>query len=452
MASKILLINLVGLTRKVISRMPQLNSLMPIDGSLATLSPPLPAVTCTSQATLLTGTNPDEHGIVSNGWYFRDTGEVRFWLRSDGLVQGEKIWHAARKRFPKASVANLFWRFCTHSDCAITVTERPTYWATGKKSPDVFCHPGNLRDELVEKLGEFPLFRFWGPATSIDSTQWIADATSHVMKSHDPDLTLTYLPHLDYDLQKYGPTSSQAEQAIQQVDKVASDLIRNAKTLGRQVAVVSEYGMTDVSRPVYLNRHLRQAGFVTVQKAQNGELLEPSASRAFVACSHQTAHIYVNRPVDLPSVKKLVESIDGVERVLDVHEMKSAGLGHHRSGELFAIAEPGCWFAYPYWLEDAMAPDFANCVAIHDKPGHDPVEMFLGSGGKFRAMRRLLQSKLGFRVPLDVISTDAGLIRGSHGRLPHHTDDSPVILTDWQLSDSEFHMSDVKQIVLNQMQ
>ena len=160
----------------------------------------------------------------------------------------------------------------------------------------------------------------------------------------------------------------------------------------------------------------------------------------------------MNRPVDLPSVKKLVESIDGVERVLDVHEMKSAGLGHHRSGELFAIAEPGCWFAYPYWLEDAMAPDFANCVAIHDKPGHDPVEMFLGSGGKFRAMRRLLQSKLGFRVPLDVISTDAGLIRGSHGRLPHHTDDSPVILTDWQLSDSEFHMSDVKQIVLNQMQ
>ncbi|MFQ5733946.1 MAG: alkaline phosphatase family protein [Planctomycetaceae bacterium] len=375
--SPLLIVNVVGLTPGGIGEnTPALNRFAGEQG-VRTLQPPLPAVTCTSQATIATGVPPREHGIVSNGWYFRETGEIRFWMRSGHLVSGETIWEAARSIDPGIRTANIFWRFCTHSTCDVTVTERPTYWADGRKGPDIYTEPADLRDELVDKLGEFPLFRFWGPGTSIESTRWIADATLHVIRSHRPDIVLTYLPHLDYDVQKFGPDSAESARAHQEVDAEAGRLIAAAEGTGYDVAVLSEYGMTPVSQPVFLNRVLRRAGFVRVQRAQNGELLEPGASRAFAVCSHQAAHIYVANPDDIATVKQILESTAGVERVLDTDGKRESELDHSRSGELVAIADANSWFAYPYWLDDDEAPDFARCVAIHDKPGHDPVEMFL---------------------------------------------------------------------------
>lgn len=449
MPRKLLVIDLVGLTPHVLEHMPQLSKFF---GDGVRLAPPLPAVTCTSQATITTGTLPREHGIVSNGWYFRESAEVRFWLRSDRLVAGEKIWDTAKQRDPSIRVANLFWRFCTHSGCDITLTERPTYWATGKKSPDVYTTPSQLRNELVGQFGEFPLFRFWGPATNIASTDWIANATLHVIHTADPHLTLTYLPHLDYDLQKFGPRSDQAMSALQEVDDTIGRLIDGAQVAGRDVAVLSEYGITPVSRPVYLNRVLRQAGFLSVYKAQNGEVLEPGACRAFAACSHQVAHVYVSDEADRQPVRELLESTEGVERVLGASEKQSAGLDHPRAGEYVVVADSDSWFAYPYWLDDSLAPDFARCVAIHDKPGHDPVEMFLGAGGKRRLIRRLAQSRLGFRVPFDVISLDAGLIHGSHGRMPDDPLDGPLLLTSWShAAAGTLPMQNVKSLLLDQL-
>lgn len=448
----LLLLNVVGLTPGGIGEQTPRISQFASQHPLRTLQPPLPAVTCSSQATMTTGTLPAEHGVVSNGWYFRELGEVKFWCRSDHLVQGEKIWDELYSRDRSIRVANLFWRYCTHAACEITVTERPTYWATGRKGPDIYTEPAELRNELVETLGEFPLFRFWGPATSIESTRWIADATMHVMQSQQPDLVLAYLPHLDYDVQKFGPDSPESAVAHRQVDTEAGRLIDKAAELDYDVAIVSEYGMTSVTRSVALNRVLRTAGYLRVQHAQNGELLEPGASRAFAACSHQVAHVYIADPQDRQPVRQLLEATEGVERVLGEEEKRAAGLAHPRSGELVAIAAPDSWFSYPYWLDDAQAPDFASCVAIHDKPGHDPCEMFLGPGGKRRVITRLLQTKLGFRVPFDVISLDTSQIRGSHGRLPDREADRPVLLTSWDLRlPDTIPMTDVKQLVIDRL-
>lgn len=450
--SPLLIVNVVGLTPGGLgANTPALKRFSEQHG-VRTLRPPLPALTCTSQATIATGAPPREHGIVSNGWYFRETGEVRFWLRSDHLVGGEKIWENARRLNPQIRTANIFWRFCTHSSCEIAVTERPTYWADGRKGPDVYTEPADLRDKLVNALGEFPLFRFWGPATSIEATRWIADATAHVIATQRPDLVLTYLPHLDYDLQKFGPDSPASAAAHREVDAEAGRLIAAAQDAGYDVAVLSEYGITTVSRPVYLNRALREAGFLRVQPAQNGELLEPGACRAFAACSHQSAHVYVANPDDVPLVKTLLESTPGVERVLDADGKRECGIDHRRSGQLVAIAAADAWFAYPYWLDDNAAPDFARCVAIHDKPGHDPVEMFLREGplnGKLRVALRLVQKLLRIRAPFDVVSLNADRIRGSHGRLPDRRDDSPVLLTSWELDAPEtIPMTDVKPLLL----
>ena len=447
---KLLVINLVGLNEHALQHMPGLRKLFS-NGGRTYLEPSLPAVTCTSQATITTGSLPREHGIVSNGWFFRDAGEARCWMRSDGLVHGVKIWDELKAAEKNASVANLFWRYCTHANCDVTVTERPTYWADGRKGPDIYAAPHIHRDQLVERLGEFPLFRFWGPATSIESTNWIANTTAETLRHYNPDLALTYLPHLDYDLQKYGPNDARSIQACADVDATATKLAEQAMEQGRETVVLSEYGITEVSRPVYLNRVLRDASFISVQNAKNGELLEPSACAAFALCSHQVAHVYVNQPENLSAVRQLLETTEGVERVLGELEKQELGLDHPRAGELIAIAAPDSWFAYPYWLDDDKAPDFARCVAIHDKPGHDPCEMFLGPGGKGRVLRRLAQSKLGFRVPFDVISLDANLVRGSHGRLPSSEEEGPLMLTSWQHDDKTKSMADLKRFLLSRM-
>ncbi len=451
----LLIINIAGLGASSIGELtPRLSELIRDGGSLSPLQPPVPALTSPSQATILTGTLPVEHGIVANGWYFRDLAQILNWQRSARLVQGETIWEAARARNPSIQCANLFWRYATHGTCDVNVIERPTYWADGRKSPDIYTEPRNVREELFERLGPFPLFRFWGPAADITSTRWIVDATLSMMEQKRFDLLLTYLPHLDYDHQRYGPDSPQGAQALRSVDAEAGRLIDAAREAGMEIAIVSDYAFEPVSRPIYLNRILREAGLIQVERAQNGELLEPGVSAAFAVCDQQAAHVYISEESAVQKVQELLSQVDGVEQVFNRETMARLGIEHPRAGELLAIAEPDCWFAYPYWLDESQAPDFSHCVAIHAKPGWDPAELFLASGvgGKLHFVKRLLQNKLGIRAPFDVTSADATLVGGSHGRIPNDDRTRPALITSWSRPDTNpIPMQDVKSILVSRL-
>ncbi|MGB6042588.1 MAG: nucleotide pyrophosphatase/phosphodiesterase family protein [Pirellulales bacterium] len=455
MSRQLLLINIAGLSRSAVGSLtPNLARLAADGGNITALQPPVPALTSPSQATILTGTEPAEHGIVANGWYFQDLALILNWQRSARLLTGETIWEAGRKIDPDIKSASLFWRYATHATCDVSVVERPTYWADGRKSPDIYTQPASIRDELVQQLGQFPLFNFWGPAADITSTRWIVDATLHLIRQNRYGLLLTYLPHLDYDHQRFGPDSPQGQQALRDIDIEAGRLIDAAHESNMDVAVVSDYAFEPVSRPVYLNRVLRTAGFLQVQTAENGELLEAGASTAFAVCDQQIAHVYVNDSGVLDKVKQLLHNVDGVDQVLDQTEMDQLGIGHERSGQLLAIAAADCWFAYPYWLNDSNAPDFAHCVAIHAKPGWDPTELFLSPGlaGQLHLAKRILQSKLRIRTPFDVISGDASLIRGSHGRIPDSDPQRPVLMTSWQQDLSPvIPMHNVKTLLLTRL-
>ena len=451
MPEPLLIINIAGLAVGAIgSATPHLARLCQAGGRVP-LQPPIPALTSVSQATLLTGSTPAEHGIVANGWYFRELSLVLNWQRSARLVTGSTLFDAFGTSDPPLRSANLFWRNATHSSADLNVTERPAYWADGRKSPDIYTEPAEVRDELVARLGPFPLFRFWGPAADITASRWIADATLHVLEQNRYGLVLTYLPHLDYDHQRFGPASPEGQRALSAVDLQAGRLIDGAQAAGMRVAVLSDYAFEPVSRPIFLNRALRSAGLLAVQRAANGELLEPGASTAFAVCDQQVAHVYVNQLGSLGAVAKLLRGIDGVERVLDRDALRAAGLDHPRSGELLAIAAPDCWFAYPYWLDERCAPDFAGCVAIHDKPGFDPAELLWSPGwrGKLKVGWRLLQKRLGWRAPFDLINRDPSQVRGSHGRVPTGDSDRPVLITSWPIdTPAVIAMQDVKPLLL----
>jgi predicted AlkP superfamily pyrophosphatase or phosphodiesterase len=401
-------------------------------GALRPLATVTPAVTCSVQATFMTGALPRQHGIVANGWLFRDLMEIWLWRQSNRLVAGEKIWEEGRRRDPAFTTANLFWWYNMAATHDIGVTPRPIYRADGRKLPDCYTKPLALRDELTERLGPFPLFQFWGPATSIAASRWIADAARHVRRTRAPTLTLVYLPHLDYDLQRFGPDDPRIAKSLRAVDAVAGELIAEATHDGARVIVLSEYGITPVSTPVHVNRALRQAGLLRVRREGDGELLDPAQSDAFAVSDHQIAHVYVARPSLIADVRRIVAALPGVERVLDRAEQAALGIDHPRSGELVALARADAWFTYYYWLDDRNAPDFARLVEIHRKPGFDPVELFLDPAIRFPRLAvgwRLAKRALGRATLMDVIPLDPTLVKGSHGRLTDDARDGPVFVT-----------------------
>ncbi len=429
---KTVVLNVVGLSSSLLGEHTPLLSRWAEAGLAIPISPVLPAVTCSVQATYLTGKLPSEHGIVGNGWYFRDECEIKFWRQSNKLVQAPKVWEMARSLDPSFTCANLFWWYNMYSDVDYAITPRPMYPADGRKIPDIYTQPQEWRSQLQAELGQFPLFNFWGPNTSIRCSQWIADSAKWVEERCNPTLTLIYLPHLDYCLQKFGPHPDLVASDLQEIDALCGDLIEYYENRGAQVIVLSEYGITAVSQPVHLNRMLRQKGLLTVREELGRELLDPGASKAFAVADHQVAHVYVNDPFYIPKVRSLLEATDGVAYVLDNKEKQTHHLNHPRSGELVAVSQPDSWFTYYYWLDDNHAPDFARTVDIHRKPGYDPVELFLDPQIKLPKLKiglKLLKKQLGFRYLMDVIPLDASLVRGSHGCVNADAADGPLLIT-----------------------
>jgi predicted AlkP superfamily pyrophosphatase or phosphodiesterase len=391
----------------------------------------LPAVTTTVQSTYLTGKWPAEHGIVGNGWYFRDECEVKFWRQSNKLVGGAKIWERGKERDSRFTCANLFWWYNMYSSADWSVTPRPMYPADGRKIPDVYSRPASLREELQGELGTFPLFEFWGPMTSIRSTEWIARAAIAVDKKFDATLSLIYLPHLDYGLQRWGPDDARVGAEVRELDGVVGKLVDHFRGRGARIIVLSEYGIQGVSRQIHLNRVLREKGLIAIREEMGRELLDAGASSAFAVADHQVAHVYVNDLSRLGEVKELVASVPGVARVLDEAGKREMHLDHERSGELVALAERDAWFTYYYWLDDRRMPDFARTVDIHRKPGYDPAELFLDpkiAAPKLKVGWTLAKRKLGMRSLMEVIPVDGGMVKGSHGVEPGSPEEGAVMI------------------------
>jgi predicted AlkP superfamily pyrophosphatase or phosphodiesterase len=429
--NRTVVLDVVGLTQEFLdARMRRLNE-WAAKRNVSTITPVLPAVTCTTQATFYTGESPVRHGIVANGWYFRDDCEIHFWRQSNRLIQAPKLWDVARRHDPKFTFANLFGWFNMYSTADVSITPRPMYPADGRKLPDIYTEPPALRTEIQQKLGTFPLFEFWGPRASINSTRWIAESAKYVEERFRPTLTFVYLPHLDYNLQRLGPDAPAIATDLAAVDRIVGDLIDFYEARDAQVIVLSEYGIVRVNKAIHLNRALRKAGLLRVREELDLEILDPGASAAFAVADHQVAHVYVNDPSKRDKVQQILEQTAGVDAVLNGFEKEQLGIDHPRAGEFVVIAQPEAWFTYYYWLEDRRAPDFARTVDIHRKPGYDPVELFVDPKIKLpmaKIASKLVARKLGFRNLFDIIPLDASLVKGSHGRTDNPASRSPLFI------------------------
>ncbi len=401
-------------------------------GSSAKISPAFPAVTCTAQSDYLTGERPSVHGIVGNGWYDRALSEVHFWKQSNRLVQAPKVWDKLHQRSHKLRIANLFWWYNMGTQADISVTPRPNYLADGGKVFDIATYPYEIKNSLKADLGEFPFKNFWGPGAGLASSQWIARAAQWIEQNQKPDLNLVYLPHLDYNLQRFGPRSAEARKARLDIDNLVGGLIEFFEKRGVDVMIVSEYAITEVNHDIPLNRILRKHGLLRIKEELGVEILDTFNSQVFAVVDHQVAHVIVQDSSKLDEVRKILESTDGVEKVLDQDAQKKLGINHERSGDFIVVAKKNAWFSYYWWLDDERAPDYARTVDIHRKPGYDPAELLIDPVIKFRLLNVawfLLKKRLGLRALLKLTPLTGEKIKGSHGRVPEDLLDWPVIIT-----------------------
>lgn len=365
-------------------------------GEAARLEPVFPAVTCTVQASILSGKYPREHGIIANGLYDRETRNVSFWEQPSSLVQAKRAWD-----IKQGKAAVLFWQNTMYANSDIVVTPRPIH-LDDKMVMWCYSRPPGYYEKLKEKFGEFNLASYWGPLASHKSSEWIANAAEYTLESERPELLFVYIPHIDYSAQRFGKESEQVKEDLKKADEIVGRLVQKAIDLGMhddtQFVIISEYAFNDVKGAVPLNLILREAGLLSVRTIADKEYLDFEYSKAFAMVDHQVAHIYVKEGFEREA-RKVLEATAGVDRILDGKGKQELKIDNERSGELIAISAKDRWFSYYWWQDESKAPDFARRVDIHRKPGYDPVELFVDMKTK--------------SIPLD-----ASLVKGSHGRPP----------------------------------
>jgi predicted AlkP superfamily pyrophosphatase or phosphodiesterase len=414
MSRFVALLSIPNLRARDLAAMPNFSRLF-AGGGHATLVPSFPGVTCAVQANMTTGTPPRDHGVVANGFYWRDQRRVEMWTAWNDCIEQPQIWDMLHDR--DRSLTSAAW-FPLHSKgCGADYicTPAPVHNADGSESPWCFTRPEIHYDELKTKFGDFPLHHFWGPLAGIESTKWIVDSAIQTAERYKPNFFYIYLPHLDFAAQKSGPESKAARQAVVELDAELGRLIagfQHAYAEPPLWVAASEYVIVPVSDVTYPNRLLREAGLLKVTETEDGELLDFAGSKAWALADHQLSHVFVqdSDPKVIKRVARLFAKHPGISEVLSGDDLAKYKLDHPRSGDVVLISELSSWQAYYWWEDDARAPKFARTVDIHRKPGYDPVELFFDARSK--------------SIPLN-----AKLVRGSHGAPAKDPSQRGVLLT-----------------------
>lgn len=436
MADCVVLLSIPGLRDSDLAHMPRLAALTS-PGDKASLVPSFPAVTWPVQANMLTGQTAHDHGVVANGFYWRDTNKVEMWTAWNEKIQQPQIWDILHRHDPAITSAAWFPMLSKGSGADYVCMPAPIHNPDGSESLWCYTKPQMLYGELRDTLGHFPLMHFWGPLANIKSSDWIGLSAEHTAAKFKPRFFYVYLPHLDYAAQKLGPDSPAAMKALEELDSVIGRMIDSMTKsyTGQNLLwlIASEYVITPVDHVTYPNRTLREAGLLSLKDGDGREQLEFAGSAAWALVDHQFSHVFVKDKAKIEEVAALFRGREGFAEVLAGQERGKYEMDHERSGEIILISTSNSWQAYYWWIDDAKAPGYARTVDIHQKPGYDPVELHFDFATK--------------SVPLD-----ATLIKGSHGAPAHQEWQRGVLLSSQKgvFVEAPTADTDVCDIVLRQ--
>ena len=317
------LINAVGLTRRLLEFAPRLGRLAE-SGWVRSLREVVPAVTCTAQASILTGKLPQEHGIVGNGWLFRDTGEVRFWQQSNALIQAEPVYVTARRRALEQRPA------IPHGQALLVVqpgggrrAQRDAQAVLWRRRQQGLRHRRHSRGAVrAARARPGPISRSTPSGdrcAGLPCTQWIARSAAEIIKNERPELTLVYLPHLDYDPQRFGPSGCDMARLVARAGRRVRPVLEQARA-GRRTGV-GRQRVRSWRRAAVRSCSTAccgRLGCSRVRPGPFGEMLDTFGSQAFAVCDHQVAHVYLNQAGEQQHqrARRLISGLPGVACVL----------------------------------------------------------------------------------------------------------------------------------------
>lgn len=325
-----------------------------------------PAVTCVAQATLRTGLAPAEHGLFANGFWCRELAKPLFWEQHAALVKGRRVW--ADRRAAGGTVGLFFFQQSLGEEADVIVSPAPIHKHGGGLVMSCYTKPTDLAPVLEQRLGTFPLWRYWGPLASPKVGRACIDWFEALTEVHDVDEAYLYLPTLDYAAQKDGPDSPRARAALQELRRQLERLADLCQRRGAALAVAGDYDITPVTAaPMTPNVTLRAAGLFRTRAVGRRAYPDFYQSTAFALCDHACCLVYG------PAAERAAELLlatGGYERPAD------PGFGVP-----VLLARPGSWCDYRWWTDRREAPDYASHVDIHNKPGFDPRELFFFNRG-----------------------------------------------------------------------
>jgi len=297
-------------------------------------------------------------------------------------------------------VALMFWQQAIGEAADRILTPRPIHRHSGGMIQDCYSVPAEWYGMLTERIGRpFNLGSYWGPLAGRRSSEWIVGAIRATLEesADAPTLILGYVPHLDYDLQRFGPSHPRARRALEMLMTWLEQLHAAARAHGYETLFFGDYAMTDiVGPPIFPNRALCEAGLFSTRAIRGRLYPDILGGEAMAVADHEVALVYARDAAAAVRARDVLKNLSGVSEIVETPPSADE-VQQTVTPDFVLVAEEGRWFAYPWWERRGEAPDYASHVDIHNKPGYDPCELFFG-------------------FPPFRVSMDASRVRGTHGR------------------------------------
>jgi predicted AlkP superfamily pyrophosphatase or phosphodiesterase len=302
----VILISISGLGADLFSkpeehrlRIPTIQSLRTHGTYAVGIESTFPSQTNPAHASLVTGTLPTDHGVVSDYPFNLQTATQALEpFRSVKEIKTETIWEYARR----ASVTTAAVGFPLTLDANIKYNLHNP--APGESQADA-----QLRNEVVEALNrktdeQSTNIKPGSASPSMDTFN--AEAASYLIEKYHPNLTMVNFTSFESVAQRKGLLSQEAISALERIDGFVNSIVDSVGRAGLMPQVtfilVSDHGEAKIEREFRPNAVLAKKGWLTTNAKD-----EVVTWKAVAQTYGGSAAIFVKNPQDEVFARQLEE-------------------------------------------------------------------------------------------------------------------------------------------------
>jgi predicted AlkP superfamily pyrophosphatase or phosphodiesterase len=283
-----------------------------------------PSVTYPAHTTIITGTQPAEHGIYYNS-PFEPDGQTGRWYWEESAIQVPTLWDAAHQA--GLGTASVFWPVSVGAPIDWNLPEIwPLDWEKVDFTDPLRRHatPKGLVEELErEATGRLTPQNFSFGRLTLDDRS--AEMAAYLLASRKPGLLTVHLIGVDNSQHAEGRAGATLPRALAALDRCVARIVEAAEQVGilqrTAFIITGDHGFIDVHTRISPNIWLIDAGLMS-SSPDRGDW------RATVHNTSAAGFLFLAEPEDsetLATVRSILDSqpaeVRSLFRVLEVAEM-----------------------------------------------------------------------------------------------------------------------------------